>query len=354
MTNPATHHDPDRHDPGRSRAEAAPEAGVELFLADRALDHRRIASWILGLVTLAALVGAVLHFSSIEEFVALARRAQPAWLVLAVITQTATYVCAAAVWRQALHRAGHPRSLRSLFPLGVAKLFMDQAIPSGGASGTLVVVKGLTRRHVRLHLAMAAMLVGLVSYDAAYLIAVLASAGTLWLHGRAYLAPVATLGIFASIVVMIPVAVLVLKRRLNHVPVAWLRKWPGVAVVLNALAKAPTDLLRDTGLLIQAILLQLGIFLLDAATLWISFRAVGLTVDFWIVAVSFVIASMIATVAPIPLGLGTFEAGSVGMLSLLGVPIEAGFAATLLLRGFSFWLPMLPGLWLTKREIGGR
>lgn len=66
---------------------------------------------------------------------------------------------------------------------------------------------------------------------------------------------------------------------------------------------------------------------------------------------SFIMASVAATVGPIPLGLGTFEAVSVTMLGLLGVPLEAGLTATLLLRGFTFWLPMLPGLWLARREL---
>jgi len=52
-------------------------------------------------------------------------------------------------------------------------------------------------------------------------------------------------------------------------------------------------------------------------------------------------ASMVATLGPIPLGLGTFEAGCVGMLSLLGVAIETALAATILLRGLTFWLPMV-------------
>ena len=59
---------------------------------------------------------------------------------------------------------------------------------------------------------------------------------------------------------------------------------------------------------------------------------------------------MAATLGPIPLGLGTFEAACVGMLSLLGVAIETALAATLLLRGLTFWLPMVPGLWLAKRR----
>ena len=36
-----------------------------------------------------------------------------------------------------------------------------------------------------------------------------------------------------------------------------------------------------------------------------------------------------------------------------GIAVEAALAATLLLRGFTFWLPMLPGVWLARREMAG-
>ena len=47
-------------------------------------------------------------------------------------------------------------------------------------------------------------------------------------------------------------------------------------------------------------------------------------------------------IAPSPLGTGTFKAGTTGMLTLLGMPLEAALSATLLLRGLTFWLPMVP------------
>jgi uncharacterized membrane protein YbhN (UPF0104 family) len=37
-------------------------------------------------------------------------------------------------------------------------------------------------------------------------------------------------------------------------------------------------------------------------------------------------------------------------LKLIGVPVAAGLAATLLFRFFTFWLPMAPGLILARRE----
>src|SRR5690606_36375042 len=116
----------------------------------------------------------------------------------------------------------------------------------------------------------------------------------------------------------------------------------------------PTDLLRHRGLLAETVALQMTIIVLDALTLWICCRAIGATVDVTVAFAAFVMASVAATIGPVPLGLGTFEAGSVAMLKLLGVPLEAALAATLLTRGLTFWIPMVPGLWLARREIGDR
>ena len=139
----------------------------------------RLSSWAFGLLTLLALVLVVLHFGTIEQFTRLALAARPYWLFLACVSQAATYVCAALVWRQALRRAGHPRPLRTLVPLGVAKLFTDQVVPTSGVSGAILVARGLTRREVPTNVAMGALLVGLVSYFAAYLVSVLTSLGIL-------------------------------------------------------------------------------------------------------------------------------------------------------------------------------
>ena len=64
------------------------------------------------------------------------------------------------------------------------------------------------------------------------------------------------------------------------------------------------------------------------------------------------LASAVSSLAWIPGGLGTFEGSCVALLHLHGVPLESALAATLLLRGFTFWLPMLPGFTLARRELG--
>jgi uncharacterized protein (TIRG00374 family) len=328
------------------------QALIEPALLGKVSGVPALLSWVIGLLALLALIIAVLYVGSLERTIAIVRSAHPAWLLLALAVQGATYVSAALVWRQTLRRAGHPRSLWTLVLLAGAKLFTDQALPSSGISGTMLVVSGLMRRHVPAEVAMAAMVAGLVSFDIAYLTVVLTSAGILWLHGRANLALVIGVAVFAVITIAVPTTVLGLKRWGNRWPISWFSRLPRMAILFRALAEAPTDLLGSPGLIIQATGLQLGIFIFDSLTLWLAFKAVGEVPEAWVVFVSFAIASMVATIGPIPVGLGTFEAGSVAMLSFLGVSIEEALAGTLLLRGLTFWLPMLPGIWLARREIG--
>jgi hypothetical protein len=200
---------------------------------------------------------------------------------------------------------------------------------------------------------MGALLVGLVSYFAAYLASALTGFGILWFHHRANVALFLVVAIFVAIVVAIPSGVLWMKQWGHRLPGSWIRRLPGTAHLLRAIAESPTDLLLDPVLLGETVALEFAIFALDALTLWLMFRALGNDPAIWIVFVSFIMASMAATLGPIPLGLGTFEAGCVGMLSFLGMAIETALAATILLRGLTFWLPMVPGLWLARLELRG-
>jgi len=321
--------------------------------ASRGQGYRGALPWAFGFLILCALIAFVLHVGTIARFVDLARQARPEWLAAAFCAQAATYMSCALVWRQVLRHAAHPRPLRMLLPLAVAKLFADQAVPSGGASGTVLVVAGLQRQGVPLSLAMGTLLVGLVSFYAAYLAVALVSVGILWGLHKLDVAILALVTAFAAIAVIFPGAAIWLTRRIDRITLPrWATRLRWVRILQKALAEAPLDLLRNPLLMAEAVALQLSIILLDAATLWIAFRALGEPVTLWRALVSFVMASVAADVAPVPLGLGTFESASVAMLDLLGVGIEIALAATLLLRGFTFWLPMLPGLWLARREIG--
>ena len=316
-------------------------------------------SWLSGLFILAAVVLVATRFTELEHFAALLRQAEPAWLLLAFALQCLTYFAAAAVWHGALRDMGTRRRFWSLVPLGLAKLFTDQALPTGGIGGTLLVVSALEKRGIASGIAMAALLIGMVSFYVAYVLAVLAALFLLYRGGWLDALMVGAAAIFLAVAIAIPVIVLLLRRwsTRNHLKSAdnamarSLRRVPGVSTLLQALADAPANLLRRPLPFLRASLFQASIFLLDAATLWVMLQAVGTPAPATIAFAAFMMASLAATIGPMPLGLGTFEAVSVTMLHLQGISVEAALTATLLLRGFTFWLPMLPGLIVARREL---
>jgi glycosyltransferase 2 family protein len=312
---------------------------------------RRVLSWLPGVLLLGGLVAVATHFSEGRKFALLLEQARPAWILVAVLLQAATYACAAAVWQRVLHTGRARCTVRSLIPIAVARLFVDQVVPTAGFGGRLLVMRSLRRRGVHARLAVAAILVDLLTLYAAFAVCVIASLAIVAVLrdlNRLVLSLAALFPIFA---LSIPAAVLWLSRGKQREPPRWVRWIPRAGDLLREVSNAPRRLVRNRAVLLQTGLLQLAIFVLDALTLYAMLRAVGFVAHPAAVFASFVFAQVAATVLLIPGGLGTFEASSVAMLTLFRVPVEIALTATLLLRGFTYWLPMAPGFWLSRREL---
>lgn len=312
-------------------------------------SHFRV--WFAGLLILAGLILLVSHYGELQHFVELLRKAEPSWLLLAVLLQVLTYVCVAGVWYLALRHEGQRHRLLPLVPLGIAKLFSDQVMPSGGISGTAFFITALKQRGVPANLCMATLLLSLMAYYGAYLLMALAAVLILGFYHALHLWIIALLVVFLMVAVGIPASALWLRRAGKRDLPPILLKIPGLHSMMQAVANAPGELIRDPVLLLTATCLHAMVFLLDAATLWVMLQVVGVEISIVSAFPAFMLASMVATVGPIPLGLGSFEVTCVSTLGLLGVPLEAALTATLLLRGFTLWLPMLPGMWLTHRAL---
>jgi hypothetical protein len=88
--------------------------------------------------------------------------------------------------------------------------------------------------------------------------------------------------------------------------------------------------------------------LLDAATVWIVIRALGVTRSVGGVFVSSMIASLFRTMGIVPGGLGTFEATSVLMLRMVGIEVACR-------RPCSFGTQLLasdvPGILVCRRVL---
>ncbi|MFL6260241.1 MAG: YbhN family protein [Thermoanaerobaculia bacterium] len=311
-------------------------------------------SWLPGVVLLAGLVAVATHYSEGRKFSLLLQQARPAWILVAAFLQGATYVCAAAVWQRVLRKGRARCTLRSLLPIAVARLFVDQVIPTAGFGGRLLVTRALSRRRVHTRLAVAAILVDLLTLYAAFAVCVLASLGIVATLRDLNHLVLSLAGLFPLFALSIPAAVLWLSGGRQREPPRWIRWIPRAGDLLREVSRAPRRLVRNKGLLLQDGALQLLIFVLDALTFYAMLRAVGYAAHPAAVFASFVFAQVAATVLLIPGGLGTFEASSVAMLALFRVPVEVALTATLLLRGFTYWLPMAPGFWLSRRELKGK
>ncbi|WP_447954023.1 lysylphosphatidylglycerol synthase transmembrane domain-containing protein [Sphingopyxis chilensis] len=307
--------------------------------------------WLLGTLLIAALAAAALQWGQLASFAELLRRAQPVWLVGAVVLQLATYASLSAAWALVLRDAGTPRSLRLLLPLSVTKLFADQIVPSAGMSGNILLVDRLIAIGVPRGNAVAALLVSIIGYYAAYALLAIATLLLLWLHRHASLLLAATVSVFLLVAVAVPAFALWLQGRGNRPIPSLLARSSTVTRFLDLMRQAPGRIIHNPWLIIRVALFNALVFLFDAATLQLSLLALGEPSSFTTAFIAFIMASIAVTLGPIPLGLGSFEAVSVAMLRLLGVSFEAALSATLLFRGLTLWLPLLPGLFLTRRAL---
>ena len=95
---------------------------------------------------------------------------------------------------------------------------------------------------------------------------------------------------------------------------------------------------RKTGVL------ACGYWLFDMLCLWVVFLAFGHGIGFSSLAVAYVIAYAIGTLAPTPGGLGAIEGLLIALFVGFGVPSATAVAVVLVYRLINFWLPVIPGL----------
>ena len=116
------------------------------------LSGKLIRRWLPILVVIAAGVLAITHFGQLKQFgetrrgwlgVEIIRHARPAMLALAALLQLSTYVSIAVCWKLILRADGCAQPLPRLIRLAVAKLFTDQAVPTAGVSGDVLMVDQL-------------------------------------------------------------------------------------------------------------------------------------------------------------------------------------------------------------------
>ena len=307
-------------------------------------------TWLLGAAMFATVVGVALQFTDVESFTRLLTEAEPLWLVGALALQALTYMAQGQVFRVVLKAGAQPLSLWEAGKLSVMKLFVDQALPSSGISGAFAVVASFVRLGFAKPLVLASLVLDLSGYFLAYALSVGVALTVVIVQGHA--TPVVMTACLVFVAASLIMAVVTPRLAGNphlavHIPG---QRFAIVARSVSLLTGADSRLVRSHGLLWRITLLELAIILLDSATLWVLVRALGVSAPPLGLFAGFMLASVLRSIGIVPGGLGAFEAAAVVTLHWVGVNIAVALSATLLFRGLTFWIPMLPGLWLAHRE----
>jgi len=307
--------------------------------------------WLLALLLFAAVVVGALHYADLKKFAELVSKAEPQWLVGALLLQLFTYFSLAGEWFLVL-RAGKSRQpMRRLVPLTISKLFADQVVPTAGVSGNVLLVDRLSATGVRREIAVAAVILAVIAYYLSYAVAGLAAVVLMWMRDGVPMMVLGLVGLLLAVATAIPGTALWLQHNSRAKIPNWAKRIESVRELFELIGNAPSRLVHNRQLIAKLTALNGSVFLADGLTLQLCLFALGVQAPFTAAFVSFMMASIVVTLGPIPLGLGSFEAVSIGMLRLMGIPFEAALSATLLLRGFTLWLPLIAGFFLTRREF---
>ena len=331
----------------------AGSSSVPATTARGSSSRRRYARWIpwlLAAAVLASVIFIALHYSEGREFAKMLEEAKPSWLIVAVRLQAATYAAQGEVFRAAVQE----RSLSRwwLYQLSLAKLFLDQALPSGGITSTVLAAAALEQKGISRAAAVSSAAINLVSYHTGYVVALAVAVLFIGLFGPSATLILIFAGLFLLFGIGLTVVILLLAGR-RTAPWRKVLRLPVLKHMVDFVKETDPQIMRDPKLLAEVTLWQIAIFLLDAATMWVLIRSLGTSAPVVAVFASFTVSSLFRTMGIVPGGLGTYEAASIFTLRAIGLNFPLALSATLLFRGLSFWLPMLPGLWFSRRVTRG-
>lgn len=305
-------------------------------------------------ISLVILVGIVAfittRYGEAQTLGSLIWQAKPTLLLVALGLQVATYICDGAKWHLSIKSNGYGLKVKELGKMALQQLSINQFVPSVGVAGNAIVASEMLKLNIPAWVVMKAMCIDILSLFASY---VFMSGLTLYfLYDIAPPLLFWTLAVFLAFILTVTIAFwhfLYNHRRwriLNH-----LKRFKIIRLTLQAMSDIPESEKLPGKLFFQASILRVIIFILDGFTLWVLMLAIGSPVVLETALIALAAGSVGGVISFLPGGIGGYEIASIWTLILLGTPLEAAIAGTLLLRGFVLWLPLIPGLIFARKQI---
>lgn len=334
------------------------------------LPTQRSPRWrlVLGvLMTMAIVILGYFNRTWLISAVGLAREAQPAWLVIGLVTVLTSFFISSQVFQVVLRTLGYHVSALRLWATAVVAIVTSQVVPAGSVGSYAFLLTSLRRYGVAASEAALVATLEALSYTGAMLL--FAVFGLAYLASRILAADpdgsslVAPLGAVGIVLLVISGLVLFLTRGdanfrrwlggLHHLSARILRRPRDDAWVDRVVAefiRVRALVAERRSMLVLLMLIQLTALSGHSLGLYFILRSLSTSTSFLTVLAAFSIALLTSTVNVLPGGGGTVEAALVAVLTQLGVGATA-VPAAIVFRLLNFWmmLPLAAGCytWIT-------
>lgn len=309
--------------------------------------RRKRERWLFGFAVLCLAVLVVTHTAEESAILSLVGEANPPFFSLAILLQLATYAVQGGSLRNIAGCGGVPLSKRESIRLTLAKLFIDQSLPSGGLSGTTFVTRVLRHRGGSEERIIAGALQNILAFQLASVLGLIATIGiAAWLEHSTLISLAAALLIVPSLLI-IGLLLIIHRYGTRFLPNV-LTRHLHLEDLAALIKRADPTVLRSPRILAKITGAQSATLILDALTLWAAIESFGGHQTPFALFPAFMVASAVKTFGFVPGGLGVFEAASTAAMTTAGVPPALALSGTLLFRGLSYWIPMVPGCFIAR------
>ena len=316
------------------------------------------------LLSLVALYFLVPQLAGLDDTWKRIEDGRPAWTFAALVLTFGMFCGYVALFRGVFVRAGSRIGWAASYQITMAGLAASRLFAAGGAGGLVLTAWALRRSGMRKRTVADKTISFLVLTYLPYVFAVIVCG--LGLHFSIFEGenPV-SLTLVPAIVGLICLAVAL---GLAFIPTDLQRRLSGIARegrlgrLVQRLAAVPAstssgirDALEHLRKHDPALLGAVLFWAFQIAVLWAAFHAFGDAPPLAVLVQAFFLG-MLGNLLPMPGGVGGVEGGMVGAFNAFGVNLELALVAVLVFRAFTFWLPLIPGVFAyfrLRRTVDG-
>ncbi len=325
---------------------------------------RKVFLWLLAIVFIWFVVS---RFTEIERLAYTLRQGQLEWVAIAAAMQIALYLSYTLVYQQALATVEVKSQVLRLLPLTFAAVFMNVAVPSGGASGSALFIDDAARRGQSPARTAAGMLLALIAEYSTFTVVLLLGLGYLFKYHDLQIYQIVAAALMLALIVGLCGLLLLglwardhllrlmtwFQHTVNHLAERlklrhlldenWARHNAG------ELADAAQAIMLHPDRLVKTLLAAVGLHLFNLLTLFALFIAFRQHTSFGVLVAGYSMGFLFLIVSITPLGVGIVEGILTLVLTSLGVPAEKALVIALSYRGLTFWIPFAIGFFMMRR-----